>query len=34
MTLTFAAGITTLRLDVTSDSKADYQKRITGDSGD
>jgi hypothetical protein len=38
MTLTFAGGITTLRLDVTGDGRVDYQMRIngdvTGDSGD
>ncbi|MDO9338776.1 MAG: hypothetical protein Q7T61_20480 [Caulobacter sp.] len=31
MTLTFAAGITTLKLDVNGDGKADYQLRINGD---
>jgi Ca2+-binding RTX toxin-like protein len=31
MTLTFAGGITTLRLDVTGDGRADYQLRINGD---
>ena len=31
MTLTFAAGITTLKLDVTGDGKADYQMKINGD---
>ncbi|WGM38577.1 hypothetical protein [Caulobacter sp. NIBR1757] len=38
MTLTFAGGITTLRLDVNGDGKVDYQMKIngdvTGDSGD
>ncbi|WP_271069004.1 hypothetical protein [Caulobacter sp. NIBR1757] len=38
MTLTFADGITTLRLDVNGDGKVDYQMKIngdvTGDSGD
>jgi Ca2+-binding RTX toxin-like protein len=31
MTLTFAGGITTLRLDVTGDGKVDYQMKINGD---
>jgi Ca2+-binding RTX toxin-like protein len=31
MTLSFAAGITTLRLDVTGDGRADYQMKINGD---
>ncbi len=31
MTLSFAAGITTLRLDVNGDGKADYQMKINGD---
>ena len=31
MTLTFASGITTLRLDVTGDGKVDYQMKINGD---
>ena len=37
MTVTFAAGITTLRIDATGDGKADYQMKInddlTGDTG-
>ncbi|MDB5472466.1 MAG: hypothetical protein JWR84_4026 [Caulobacter sp.] len=31
MTLTFAGGITTLRLDTTGDGKVDYQMKINGD---
>ncbi|MDB5469293.1 MAG: hypothetical protein JWR84_853 [Caulobacter sp.] len=31
MTLTFAAGITTLRLDLNGDAKVDYQLKINGD---
>jgi Ca2+-binding RTX toxin-like protein len=31
MTLTFAGGITTLRLDVNGDGKVDYQMKINGD---
>ena len=31
MTLTFAGGLTTLRLDVTGDGKVDYQMKINGD---
>ena len=31
MTLTFSGGITTLRLDVNGDGKADYQMKINGD---
>ena len=31
MTLTFASGITTLRLDVNGDGKVDYQMKINGD---
>jgi hypothetical protein len=31
MTLTFAGGITTLRLDTTGDGKTDYQMKINGD---
>lgn len=31
MTLTFAGGITTLRLDVNGDAKVDYQMKINGD---
>jgi Ca2+-binding RTX toxin-like protein len=31
MTLTFAGGITTLRIDTTGDGRADYQMRINGD---
>ncbi len=31
MTLTFAAGITTVRLDTNGDGKADYQVKINGD---
>ena len=31
MTLSFASGITTLKLDVNGDGKADYQMKITGD---
>ena len=31
MTLSFASGITTLRLDVTGDGKVDYQMKINGD---
>ncbi|MDB5471287.1 MAG: hypothetical protein JWR84_2847 [Caulobacter sp.] len=31
MTLTFAAGITTLRLDTTGDGRTDYQMKINGD---
>jgi hypothetical protein len=31
MTLTFASGITTLRLDINGDGKADYQMKINGD---
>ncbi len=31
MTLTFAGGVTTLRLDTTGDGKADYQVKINGD---
>ncbi len=38
MTLTFAGGITTLKLDINGDGKVDYQMKIngdvTGDSGD
>ena len=38
MTLTFAGGLTTLRIDTTGDGKVDYQMKIngdvTGDSGD
>ena len=38
MTLTFAGGVTTLRLDINGDGKVDYQMKIngdvTGDSGD
>ena len=31
MTLTFAAGITTMRLDVNGDGKTDYQMKVNGD---
>jgi Ca2+-binding RTX toxin-like protein len=31
MTLTFSGGVTTLKLDVTGDGKADYQMKINGD---
>jgi hypothetical protein len=31
MTLTFAGGITTLKLDVNGDGKADYQMKVNGD---
>ncbi|MDB5471358.1 MAG: Cyclolysin, partial [Caulobacter sp.] len=31
MTLTFAAGITTLKLDINGDAKVDYQMKINGD---
>ncbi|MCE3288063.1 MAG: hypothetical protein K0R83_75 [Caulobacter sp.] len=31
MTLSFAAGVTLLRLDITGDGKADYQMKINGD---
>lgn len=31
MTVTFAAGITTLKIDATGDGKADYQMKINGD---
>ncbi|WGM40407.1 hypothetical protein [Caulobacter sp. NIBR1757] len=31
MTLTFAGGITTLRLDINGDGRADYQMKINGD---
>ncbi|MDO9418843.1 M10 family metallopeptidase C-terminal domain-containing protein, partial [Pararhizobium sp.] len=31
MTLTFAAGITTLKLDINGDAKADYTLKINGD---
>jgi hypothetical protein len=31
MTLTFAAGVTTLRLDTTGDGRVDYQMKINGD---
>jgi Ca2+-binding RTX toxin-like protein len=31
MTLTFAGGITTLKLDITGDGKVDYQMKINGD---
>jgi hypothetical protein len=31
MTLTFASGQTTLKLDVNGDGKADYQMKINGD---
>jgi hypothetical protein len=31
MTLTFASGQTTLKLDVNNDGKADYQMKINGD---
>ena len=31
MTLTFAGGITTVRLDINGDGKADYQMKINGD---
>ncbi|MDB5472129.1 MAG: hypothetical protein JWR84_3689 [Caulobacter sp.] len=31
MTLSFASGITTLRLDINGDGKADYQMKINGD---
>jgi hypothetical protein len=31
MTLSFAGGITTLRLDTTGDGRVDYQMKINGD---
>jgi hypothetical protein len=31
MTLTFAGGVTTLKLDITGDGKVDYQMKISGD---